>query len=260
LAVQNDPAEFHFAIVADRTGGMRPGVFESAMDKLNLLRPEFAINVGDIIEGLGAEAAAANAEWQEVRQMVGRLQMPFFFVPGNHDFATPLRAETWMKQFGRRYYYFTYHNTLFLCLDTVNAQGQTEIDDEQLAYFRKVLAENPQARWTFVFMHHPLWQMENTGRWAELEKLLANRPHTVFAAHTHHYERTVRDGHTYIIVSVTGGISEVRGLEFGEFDHLVWVTMTERGPVLANLLLDGILDEKLTRPAAKAPAAPVPHP
>src|SRR3954462_8208199 len=37
----------------------------------------------------------------------------------------------------------------------------------------------------------------------------------------------------------------MRGVDYGEFDHLVWVTMKKTGPVLANILLDGILREDL---------------
>ena len=48
----DSPDEFHFAIVSDRTGGHRPGIFPDAMKKLNMLRPEFVICVGDLIEGI----------------------------------------------------------------------------------------------------------------------------------------------------------------------------------------------------------------
>ena len=47
----NDPADFQFAIVSDRTGGPRAGIFPKAVDKLNELRPEFVITVGDMIQG-----------------------------------------------------------------------------------------------------------------------------------------------------------------------------------------------------------------
>ena len=47
----NDPADFQFAIVSDRTGGPREGIFPKAVDKLNELRPEFVITVGDMIQG-----------------------------------------------------------------------------------------------------------------------------------------------------------------------------------------------------------------
>jgi hypothetical protein len=33
------------------------------------------------------------------------------------------------------------------------------------------------------------------------------------------------------------------GMDKGEFDHIMWVTMTDDGPIVANLLLDGILND-----------------
>ena len=38
-------------VVSDPSGGVRPGVFEVATRKLNLLQPEFVISVGDLIMG-----------------------------------------------------------------------------------------------------------------------------------------------------------------------------------------------------------------
>lgn len=56
---RNDPKDFQFAIVTDRTGGMRPGVFSRAVTKVNELQPEFVITVGDLIAGGG---------WQKRRE------------------------------------------------------------------------------------------------------------------------------------------------------------------------------------------------
>ena len=39
LDFYNDPSNFQFAIVADRNGGMRRGVFEEGVEKLNLVMP-----------------------------------------------------------------------------------------------------------------------------------------------------------------------------------------------------------------------------
>jgi len=47
----DDPANFSFAIVGDRTGGPRPGVFSTAVQKLNLLKPTFVMSLGDLIAG-----------------------------------------------------------------------------------------------------------------------------------------------------------------------------------------------------------------
>ena len=49
---RNNPDNFQFAVIGDRTGGADPGgIFNRAMDQLNLLQPEFVINVGDLVEG-----------------------------------------------------------------------------------------------------------------------------------------------------------------------------------------------------------------
>jgi hypothetical protein len=40
-----------------------------------------------------------------------------------------------------------------------------------------------------------------------------------------------------------GGGSGLSGPVFGQFDHVMWVTMTDNGPVMANLMLDGIWDK-----------------
>ena len=48
----DDPNDFQFMIVGDRTGGANiEGTFGLAMNQINLLQPGFVINVGDSIEG-----------------------------------------------------------------------------------------------------------------------------------------------------------------------------------------------------------------
>jgi hypothetical protein len=32
----------------------------------------------------------------------------------------------------------------------------------------------------------------------------------------------------------------MRGVEYGEFDHVAWVTMKDNSPVIANVLLEGV--------------------
>src|SRR5438093_1304563 len=56
----NQPSTFRFAIVTDRTGGVRPGVFEKAVEQLNLMQPEFVVCVGDLITGGSKELDKIN--------------------------------------------------------------------------------------------------------------------------------------------------------------------------------------------------------
>ena len=63
----------------------------------------------------------------------------------------------------------------------------------------------------------------------------------MFAGHVHHYVQFERNGAEYYQLATTGGGSQLRGQSYGEFDHVVWVTMEESGPRIANILLDGVL-------------------
>src|SRR5262249_30541345 len=121
------------------------------------------------------------------------------------------------------------------------------------------LDENRSVRWTLVFLHHPLWSdsgVEKTG-WLDMEKVLAGRPYTVFAGHIHHYKKFLRHGQRYYQLATTGGASKMRGTRYGEFDHITWVTMKKDGPLLANILLDGILPEDLQKPETTEPGVPI---
>ncbi|MFL2596813.1 MAG: hypothetical protein ACJ0PR_00365 [Flavobacteriaceae bacterium] len=44
-----------------------------------------------------------------------------------------------------------------------------------------------------------------------------------------------------------GGSSKLRGVEYGEFDHFMFITMTEKGPYFSNLMLDGIEDKNIRK-------------
>jgi len=41
----NDPREFRFVVVSDRTGGHREKIFSKAVEQINLIQPEFVISV-----------------------------------------------------------------------------------------------------------------------------------------------------------------------------------------------------------------------
>ncbi len=248
LDINADDAQFQIAIVTDRTGGHRPGVFADGVSKINLLQPEFVMSVGDLIEGYTEDTVELNRQWNEFDGFIKELQMPFFYVPGNHDYTNPVMAEVWEDRLGPSYYHFVYKDVLFLCLNSERDRSREEgkstfLDDVQFNYFKKALEENPEVKWTLLFMHKPMWIHNETGKWNELEALLSERKHTVFAGHHHHYVKYERNNGKYFMLATTGGGSSLQGPQIGEFDHVMWLTMTEDGPVLANLMLQGIWDE-----------------
>lgn len=245
LDMNNDPDNFQFAIVSDRTGGHRPGVFGDAVGKLNLLQPEFVMSVGDLIEGYTEDQAVLDAQWAEFDEFVDALEMPFFYVPGNHDISNEVMTENWKRRLGRPYYHFVYRDVLFLCLNSEDPPA-TQISQPQVDYVERVLTENSDVRWTLVFLHKPMWTYEDADEgWEQVEAMLQGRQHTVFAGHYHNYTKHRRNRSDYFVLATTGGVSGLRGRLFGEFDHVVWVTMTDAGPRIANLMLEGIWDKNV---------------
>jgi hypothetical protein len=247
--------------VSDRTGGHRAGIFSRAVEQLNLMQPEFVISVGDLIEGY-TTPDRAREQWKEFQGFICKLQMPFFYAPGNHDVMTPDTSQVWQEKFGRKYYHFVYKNVLFLILNAFDGP-EYEIKErkyfkgvfskKQQEYIRQALADNPSVRWTIVALHPPVWAQANVAEtgWLDVEKLLAGRDYTVFCGHYHVYQKYVRQGMNYYQLATTGGGSQLRGVDYGEFDHITWVTMKLEGPVMANLLLDGIYPENMKKPVTE---------
>ena len=257
LKLNTDAQQFQFAVVSDRTGGHREKVFSKAVYQVNLLQPTFVMSVGDLIEGYTQKEDLVKEQWDQFDGFVQKFQMPFFYVPGNHDLSNKMQFAKWGERYGRRYYHFVYKNVLFLCLNSESPPDEMgTIDQEQRQYARKTLEANAGVRWTFVFLHKPIWtarDLEKNG-WAEVEKALAGRKYTVFCGHVHRYQKYVRNGNNYYQLATTGGGSKMRGTRYGEFDHVVWVTVRKDGaPVLANVMLDGILPEDLRVPDTDEP-------
>jgi len=249
-AADSDSAAFTFAIVADRTGGARPGIFEDAVRKLNLLQPDFVMSVGDLIQGYTTDDAEIDRQWDEFDAIVQRLDMPFVYLAGNHDLTNSVMLKHWQKRRGSPFFHFVHSNVLFLCLCTENPEAG--LHQQQLDYARQTLRNNADVRWTFVFLHQPVWQYNNISEWEEIEKLLGSRPATVFAGHRHCYLKVVRNGRELYALGTTGGGSDLTGESRGMFDHLTWVTMTDSGPRIANLALDGIHDRNVRTPQTAA--------
>ena len=252
LKVNADVEQFQFAVVSDRTGGHRPKVFSQAVQRINMLQPEFVVSVGDLIEGYTTKDEVMATQWKEFTGYIDQLQMPFFYVPGNHDLTNKELNADWTKRFGRKFYHFVYKNTLFLCVNSEDGKAST-IAAEQTEYFKKALADNKDVKWTMVFLHKPLWvdkDLEKNG-WANFEKTLEGRKYTVFCGHVHRYQKFVRNGMNYYQLATTGGGSRLRGVTYGEFDHISWITMKTDGPRITNVMLDGILPENLDTPQSE---------
>lgn len=274
---------FTFAIISDLNSGEREGVFEVAVEQIKLLKPEFILSIGDLIEGGTEDTLQLKKELDHFDTRAAAASIPFFHIGGNHDLTNPTMRAYWEKRYGRRYYHFIYNHVLFLMVDSEDYEekrmqeiyiarkraielldsGKTEeanqsdyfkmqervsgeISDAQSAYFEKVIKENPDVRWTFVLMHKPVWKREGEKNLSRIEKALGEKNFTVINGHFHDYSYTQQNNHDYIMLGTTGGGQNAKSEN--SFDHITLVMVDESGPSLANLKLEGILDKSAKIP------------
>ena len=281
----DDPDNFQFVIIGDRTGGANvQGTFKFAMDQINLLQPEFVINVGDTIEGYSDDAAKLNAEWEESDGVLKTLDMPFFPTPGNHDIANTTAQQVYRDRHGATYYYFVYKDVLFLVLDSEDPpRPAPEGMEEKIETYNRLQTEDPEkaaamlaefmsdeavvaalgkpvefndAQTTFVkntLVAHP------DVRWTFLflhEPAWENPSESFKAIQKLLSDRnhTFFAGHLhYYDYDKIDGVEHITmgpaGASFhhegpGNVDHIMLVTMTDDGPQMANIALKGLFDRK----------------
>ncbi|WP_339842007.1 metallophosphoesterase [uncultured Maribacter sp.] len=281
-----DETDFTFAIIADLTGGEREGVYSAAVEQLNRLDPTFVVSVGDLINGGTEDTLQLATEWDSFEKRTSKLNMPFFYLGGNHDLTNPVMRTFWEQHFGRRYYHFIYKDILFLMMDSEDYEEQrmkeiyearakalkiiagevegvyedTEyyhmkerqvggISNDQFNYFKNVLERNPTVKWTFILMHKPLWKREDDKGLGKLEALLTKRPYTVINGHEHSYSYRLRNQRDYMILGTTGGYQNEQ--DSMAFDHISLIRMANE-PVITHLKMNGILDKTGQLPASSA--------
>lgn len=127
------------------------------------------------------------------------------------------------------------------------------ISDAQVSYVRNAIEANTDVRWTFLFAHQPSWEsVDIDPNFTAIEEALAGRDYTYFAGHNHSYLYVKRNGHDYVRLATTGGTWVAPDGGPGEVDHITWVTMTDDGPVIANIELEGIFDKTGERTPLRA--------
>jgi len=116
-----------------------------------------------------------------------------------------------------------------------------DFSDEQIAFLKDTLVQNADVRWTFLFVHDPVWENPSES-FTAIQELLKARNHTFFAGHLHYYDYDNIDGREHITMGPAGASLHHEGP--GNVDHVAWVTMTEDGPEIANIALKGIFGRK----------------
>ncbi|MBM3794808.1 MAG: hypothetical protein FJW31_12225 [Acidobacteria bacterium] len=226
-AVTEPKNDFRFSILGDRTGGPQPQIYGRVWREVDLMHPDFVINVGDTIQG-GSDALA-EAQWLELRPLFQRYNhYPLYFAPGNHDVFSDTSRRMYEKESGRpSFYSFNYQDAHFTILD--NAIG-TELSEAQLQFLERDLEAHKDKEPKFVFFHKPYWipLLKLGSSDFPLHKLARKYGvKHIISGHGHQFVRMVRDGIAYMEVGSSGGTMNSalklgHGFKEGRFYHHVW--------------------------------------
>jgi 3',5'-cyclic-AMP phosphodiesterase len=220
--------DFHFAILGDRTGDAQPGVYEQVWRELDAEHPDFAINVGDTIQG--GNDATATSEWTMLRPLWARLPGRMYFTPGNHDIWSEASRHIYERQTGHpAFYSFNFQNAHFTVLDNSEASDLSLIlDDRQMQFLARDLAENRDRDPKFVFFHKPFWLIPvkfQSSQFPFHQLITKYRVRYVVSGHGHQYVDEMLDGVAYLEAPSSGGKLKGQGFKQGWFYGHVLVTV-----------------------------------
>lgn len=228
----NPPASaesFDFAVVADTRSlsvTEQSETWQQIIRDVNVLRPAFILDVGDLI--LGGSADLVPAQWDEYLRVSENLEVPLFPVTGNHDISDAATERIWLDRVGPTCYAFSYGNSRFVALNSEEVGAGQRLSDDQIAWLKADL-ESTDAKHVFLFLHKPYfvagWNNPNwTSSWDNVAEAIKGYPvRIVFGGDDHLYRYMgQRDGVHYVISA--GGGAEVRHPEDeGGFHHFVLV-------------------------------------
>jgi hypothetical protein len=219
---------FRFVVIGDTRWWvpvLQSPMFHRAVAEINLLRPDFAVDLGDLILGYTEDESLLQREWAAYFALADQCQVPLFPIVGNHDVTTEKMQAMFEQKVGPTSYSFDYGDAHFICMSSETLGGAGRVDDAQYEWLRRDLAPHKDAAHVFVLMHQPVFRYANGG-WERCHELL-KQYHTcaVFAGHWHQYTNYgERDGIKYFVTG--GGGAEIGGVpEAGDFHHYMLVTV-----------------------------------
>ncbi len=225
-----------------------PEGFKKAIEKINLLKPDFVISGGDQIDdALEQNYERADLLFNMYKKIVKILRMPVYNVLGNHDiFGTykksgvlPEHPEFGKKMFEKRlnkkYYSFDHKGWHFIILDSIkptdNDSYTGEIDPEQMEWIKGHLLaldkKVPVIIATHAAFHTIMPQIDKRFKYEKFtiqnsqEVLGLFRDHNlkfVLQGHVHNYEAIFSHGIWFIsggAVSANWWEGPLHGMEEG---------------------------------------------
>lgn len=194
-----------FAIISDTHVGAHDSVYEEFIGIIEKQNIKMILHAGDAIHNPGKRS-----DWKKFFDITGN-DKKIYIAPGNHDINDIWSLKVFLKYFPDLYYSFYDNDTLFIFLNTELPEEKGKISGEQLEWLKKELSRD--FKFKFVFLHRPLFPIF-AGRGLDRFKNERDELHSLFkkhsvsmvvSGHDHLYNRSVKDGVTYIICAGAGG-------------------------------------------------------
>ena len=220
------PAPLRFAVIGDRSGGVNQKAFDTVIDDIARLRPDFVLTVGDISDN------ALEEEWDRALESLSRLSVPIYYVPGNNDIIDETTRHLFTEKTGfPPFYSFDKGQAHFIVLDNSCIEKASDMGEAQLSWLEKDLKRNRKSTMTLVFMHKPFWANGIArGEKDLLHSLFVKYGvDAVFTGHWHQYAHNVYDSVSYYLVGSSGGSFAFEEDTLGMFYQFLWCTLDTQG-------------------------------
>jgi outer membrane protein assembly factor BamB len=135
---------------------------------------DFVVHTGDITE------KGRDAEFRKAKEILDRLNIPYFIVPGNHDSHWIGRGLVGYEDSWKTDKFFFVKDGLY-CLG-LNTWEFGHLASETIDWLAGVVANIPDAASVLVFVHDPPDAVDN---WNQVHNLLRKRHAAVIAGHVH---------------------------------------------------------------------------
>jgi 3',5'-cyclic AMP phosphodiesterase CpdA len=227
-----------FAIVSDSHIGSREVVYTAFIRAVEEQKIEVIIHTGDAIDRPGS-----SGEWARFFEITGPGKI-LHLAPGNHDIQGKRSLAEYSKLFPDLYYSFSDGDTLFILLNTELPGEESTISGDQFAWLEKEL-QRP-FKYKFVFLHEPLFPVvtlhgldRHGGARDRLHRLFVeNGVSLVVSGHDHLYNRSTKEGITYVIAGGGGGRLWFFA-ENGNFFHYITASRSNGGYSFTVKDMDG---------------------
>ncbi len=246
----NSDDAFSFVVVGDGTGWQASTDWPRTIERINLLKPDFVMSLGGLIEGETEDLAELAKQWDQFDAMIAKLDAPFFYCVGNHDVTNPVMRSAFVERYGRSFYSFNYKGRHFIVLDSHTAMTDEAFAVKQYAWLKRDVAAAAGAKQIFVFCNMPLRRY--TRHWRELRDTLPVERTTIFNGQTHDLMYLETDGFATYNMGPGAAIATDTAHTLGNFRMFANVSVDEGQPTVAILPVDEVLGTNFAKLAAAA--------